>query len=71
VISIREIHSKDSLTAAGLVFGPFFIGLYYLWFCINNVCSISIGLIAALAILPAWIVAWYLEGKEQAEARET
>ncbi|MHA1135909.1 MAG: hypothetical protein ACTSSE_05425 [Candidatus Thorarchaeota archaeon] len=71
VISIREIHRNDSLTASCLVIGPFFIGLYYLWFCINNVCSISIGLIAAVGILPAWIIAWYLEGKEQAEARGT
>lgn len=64
VISIRELHKKDSLTTSGLVLGPFVLGLYYLWFCINNVCSISIGLIATVAILPAWIVAWYLEGKE-------
>lgn len=70
VISVREILAKDSLTAAGLVLGPFFIGIIYLWFCINSVCSISIGLTAALAILPAWIVAWHLEGKEQADALE-
>jgi len=67
VISIKEMHKKDSLTASGLVLGPFVIGLYYLWFCINGICSISIGLIAAVGILPAWIVAWILEGREQSE----
>ncbi|MGY5858708.1 MAG: hypothetical protein RTU63_05010 [Candidatus Thorarchaeota archaeon] len=65
VISIREIHKKDSLTASVLVIGPAFLGGYYLWFCLNGICTISIGLIAAIAIIPAWIIAWRLEGKEQ------
>lgn len=63
VIIIRELQKIDTLILIDILLGPLVMGIFALDLCLNGFCSINIGLIATLALLPAWIIAKVLEDR--------
>jgi len=51
---------EDSLLSIIVGGGPFVVGCYYVWLCINGLFYLNIGLVAALLTLPSWGVASWL-----------
>jgi len=55
-----ELIKEDSFLSVLVGGGPFVVGCYYVWLCINGLYYPNIGLIAALLTLPLWSVASWL-----------
>ncbi len=69
VLSFEYLEKVDSLLVILILLGPLVLAINYLNMCLTGICTVSIGLIATIAILPMWILAKVIDEKQKATAQ--